>query len=207
MTTPDFNKPTTPPPTGATPPPPGYAPPPAPGAYPPPAYGQPPAGFPPIGGPQPGWGPPPGTGTAGGVSPLLGILGALGVAVVGAIVWALILTYAHSTFSLIAVIIGSLVGAQLSNALGRNAVSGVIAAVLTVVACLAGEVAGVWAYGVHKVGLPFAEVRQLAPVGSVLHHLGGFVVLFLVIGAVIAFLAGTGRRNTFNGGRRRRRTF
>ena len=192
VTTPDFNQHHPPPPPDPVPPPAapgGYDPP-----YPPPGGdepgyaptgdlqpGPPPPGFPPIGGPQPAWGAPPGTTSGRAATPLLGILGVLGVAVVGALVWALILIYAHSTFSLIAVLIGSLVGAQLSNALGRNAVSGVIAAVLTVVACLAGEVAGVWGYGLRK-GLPFAEVRQLAPIGSVLHHLGGFVVLFLIIG-------------------------
>ncbi len=150
------------------------------------------------------WGAPP-TATSGTLGPGLGILAALGAAVVGAAAWALVLDYANAEFSLIAVVLGSVVGGLLSSSLGRNARSGVLAAVLTVVACLVGQVAGLWARGVRKYDFTFAEIRALAPVDQVLRHLGGLAWVFLAVGAVVAYLAGTGRRNAFNGGWGRRR--
>jgi hypothetical protein len=191
MTVPDQGRPdgsSTPPEVRA--PTPGYAAPPV-----NPAYGQPPLPPAPAGMPAASWGAPP-TATVRVVNPVLAILGALGVAVVGAVVWAALLDYANFTFSLIAVGIGSVVGALLSVSLGKNVLSGVLAAILTAIACLAGEVAGTYAYIVRKSGQPLHEVRQVISTGEILRHVGAIAYLFVVLGAVIAFLAGLGRRTS-----------
>lgn len=194
MTTPDTDPPrdTAPPPGGpsltkATPLPPGEVQP-------------PPAPLGPAGVPA-GWGPPPSTAAAP-VTPLTGILGALATAAAGGTAWALLLDYAHFTFSLIAVVIGSVVGGLLHRSLGANAVTAALAGLLTALACLAGEVVGTYAAVARDLHVSIADVRRHVSVGDVLSHMGGLPWIFVAAGVVFAVLAGLGRRSSFAGRRR-----
>jgi hypothetical protein len=221
VTTPDFDKPTTSPPTGSTPPVPGHNPPPiaptapTPGAYPPPSYGQPPQGgyLPPSGYPQPGpqasWGTPPGGGRTGAFGPAAGI--ALGLVVTAAIsaVYGLIVAESNTVVSYLLIIAGVVAGGIFGRARITPVVSAALAALAVggfgFAATLYGGFGSIAKAASKATGqnISFGTAVSRLPVSTVLDHFRGSVWFFFAIAVIVSGFAG------FNGGsvRRRRRTF
>lgn len=135
----------------------------------------------------------------------LGIVAGFGAGIVGAIVWGGFTGVTHYRFALVSLALGFFVGWAMVKAAGRPGKElGIAAAIITLLACAAGDVGTVYVDAMHQTGASLSELMNVRGLLGVLSDdlssdkLG---VVFFAIAAYFAFQFGT----TGAAGRGRRR--
>ena len=89
---------------------------------------------------------------------ILAVLAGIGAAIVSSIVWALITYWTNAHYSLLALIVGAFIGLAIRwLAKGKGPMYGIIAVILTLIACVWGDFCSTLAYLGKEEGLGFGE--------------------------------------------------
>ncbi|HXR41894.1 MAG TPA: hypothetical protein VN738_05760 [Acidothermaceae bacterium] len=132
-----------------------------------------------------------------------GVVAGLGAGVVGAFVWGAIGDMTNTNWSIVAIGVGVLVALAATKAAHTGGTElGVAAAIITLLACLVGDVGATYARAAHDVGISIRQAMDVVPPTTVLkdniHH-QPLSMLFILLGAFYAF-----RYAATNGNLRRR---